>query len=120
MSQSSHVPDRENFLPLLKEAFSDNRPFEYRSVPDSRSLYIHSETVTVLIEVLEWLDDGYREYFLDLIPHDVTQLTMKCWEIKIDPFRHKYMLRIREPKSVDYQQYEFGFMKEIRRYDAFN
>ncbi len=113
------VPDSTNFLQLLKANLGSKALFEYKRVPWGRSFFIHAETVAAMIKVLEWLDDGYRDDFLDLVPLRMTELTMKCWEIKSQPWKYRYMLRYREPEEEKHDQYIFEFDKsDLNRWEC--
>lgn len=100
------VPDRDNFMPLLKEALTNDTAFEYRSIPEGRSIFLYQEAAGVIIDVLGWLSDDYRQNFLNLVPLHITELSMKCWDIKSRPWQYRHMLRYREPERPEHQQYE--------------
>lgn len=105
------VPDRHNFLTLLKEAEASGQVFVYRRVPWGKNLYIHHETVAVIINILCRLYDHHREDLLDLVPLEMTRLTMKCWELQINQVRYRRMFKIIEPVERESHQHEFIFME---------
>ena len=109
------VPDKTNFLSLLKEALADNQPYAYKRVPWGRSFYIHQDTVQTMVEILGRLDDGYRDDLLECVPLRMTELAMKCWEIKENQIKFRNWFKYREPSEREYYQYEFEFIR--RKYD---
>ncbi len=101
------VPTRDTLIPLLKEAQTNKKPFAYLPNNTARACYIQLDSVSVILEILDWLDMPHREDFLDLVPGSMTTLAMRCWEIKTDPYRHRRMLRLRPPQEPEFLQYEF-------------
>lgn len=106
------MPDRHNFLPLLKETRADNQAFAYRRVPWGKNLYIHSETVKVIVDIMLRLHDDHREELLDLVPLKMTTLAMRCWELQTHQVRYRYMFKRMEPVAREFYQYEFEFMEK--------
>ena len=107
MTQQAPVPTRQTFTPLLKQALESGRPFAYRPSEEcTRPFFVPLDNVVVVLEVLEWVEESYREDFLDLVPKEMTRLLLTCLEIKTDPFSHHHKLRYRETTATPAMQLE--------------
>lgn len=101
------IPDKTNFLPLLKQALAENRPFAYKPSATGRTFYVPQDTVQTMIYVLEGIGPHYQDIFLDLLPTYMTTLGCKCLEMRYNKEKYGDWFKCLNAPHREYHQYEF-------------